>query len=147
MNIDDDLLQAFVDGAVGPAARAAVEAALQADPESARRVLRLVEQKRLLKERFDPSGMNWKKFRNELAAGLGQMNVKRPAVFGFHDAAHEPLLLQSIDNAGDIRAAHQQLRPDVTHFQRPQMCERLQHAELRRRQLKRLQMMRLVLGK
>ena len=54
MNLDDDLLQAFVDGAVGPAERAAVEAALQADPEAARRVLRLVEQKRLIKERFDP---------------------------------------------------------------------------------------------
>ena len=54
MNVDDDLLQAFVDGAVGPAERAAVEAALQADPDAARRVLRLVEQKRLLKERFDP---------------------------------------------------------------------------------------------
>jgi anti-sigma factor RsiW len=54
MNVDDDLLQAFVDGAVGPAERAAVEAALQADPDAARRVMRLIEQKRLLKERFDP---------------------------------------------------------------------------------------------
>ncbi len=54
MNLDDDLLQAFVDGALGPAERSAVETALQADPEAAQRVRRLVEQKRLLKERFDP---------------------------------------------------------------------------------------------
>lgn len=50
----DDLLQAFVDGALAPAERAAVEAALQGDAALARRVLRLAEQKRLLKERFDP---------------------------------------------------------------------------------------------
>ena len=54
MTPDDDLLQAFVDGALAPAERAAVEAALQGDAALARRVLRLAEQRRLLKERFDP---------------------------------------------------------------------------------------------
>ncbi len=53
MTVDDDMLQAFVDGALDPAGRAAVEAALAQDEESARRVLQLVEQRRLLRERFD----------------------------------------------------------------------------------------------
>jgi anti-sigma factor RsiW len=43
MNVDDDLLQAFVDGALNPAERAAVEAALAGDPQASERVLRLVE--------------------------------------------------------------------------------------------------------
>ena len=54
MNLDDALLQAFVDGALPAGERAAVEAALQLDPAAARRVLRLTEQRRLLRERFDP---------------------------------------------------------------------------------------------
>lgn len=54
MNLSDEMLQAFVDGALDPAGRAAVESALQRDPDAARRVLRLSEQRRLLKERFDP---------------------------------------------------------------------------------------------
>ena len=54
MNLDDDLLQAFVDGALNPSDRAAVEAALARDAEANRRVLRLVEQRRMLHERFDP---------------------------------------------------------------------------------------------
>lgn len=53
MTLDDDMLQAFVDGALDPAGRAAVEAALAQDAELARRVLGLVEQRRLLRERFD----------------------------------------------------------------------------------------------
>ncbi|MGE0358027.1 MAG: anti-sigma factor [Burkholderiales bacterium] len=54
MNLDDDLLQAFVDGALDAPARAAVEAALAQDADAGRRVLRLIEQRRLLHERFDP---------------------------------------------------------------------------------------------
>jgi anti-sigma factor RsiW len=53
MNFDDDMLQAFVDGALSPAERAAVEAALAQDEEASRRVLRLAEQRRQLHERFD----------------------------------------------------------------------------------------------
>ena len=54
MNLDDDLLQAFVDGMLGESERASVEAALAHDADANRRVLRLVEQRRLLHERFDP---------------------------------------------------------------------------------------------
>jgi anti-sigma factor RsiW len=54
MNLDDDMLQAFVDGALGATERVAVEAALARDEKASRRVLRLVEQRRLLHERFDP---------------------------------------------------------------------------------------------
>jgi anti-sigma factor RsiW len=53
MKVDDDMLQSFVDGALGPVERAAVEAALAQDQEASRRVLQLVEQRRLLRERFD----------------------------------------------------------------------------------------------
>jgi anti-sigma factor RsiW len=53
MRIDDNLLQAFVDGALGPVERAAVEAALAQDEGASRRVLQLVEQRRQLHERFD----------------------------------------------------------------------------------------------
>lgn len=54
MNVDDDLLQAYADGALAEAEKAAVEAALARDEGAQRRVLRLVEQRRLLHERFDP---------------------------------------------------------------------------------------------
>jgi anti-sigma factor RsiW len=54
MNLDDEILQAFVDGALGQGERAAVEAALKQDQEAARRVLRFVEQRRILHETFDP---------------------------------------------------------------------------------------------
>ena len=54
MKLDDDLLQAFVDGALGESERAAVEAALGRDADASRRVLRLVEQRRMLHEHFDP---------------------------------------------------------------------------------------------
>jgi anti-sigma factor RsiW len=78
MNVDDDLLHAYVDGAVGPAERAAVEAALQADPDAARRVMRLIEQKRLLKERFD-SVM--------LEPVPERLRLKRPGWIGYARAA------------------------------------------------------------
>lgn len=54
MKPDDDLLQAYVDGAVAAAERAAIEAALAQDAEAARRAARLIEQRRALRERFDP---------------------------------------------------------------------------------------------
>ncbi|MBL0142973.1 MAG: anti-sigma factor [Betaproteobacteria bacterium] len=54
MNLDDDLLQAFVDGALNGPERAAVEAALARDADANRRVLRLTEQRRMLHDRFDP---------------------------------------------------------------------------------------------
>jgi anti-sigma factor RsiW len=54
VRLDDDILQAFLDGALGDPERAAVEAALGQDAEANRRVLRLAEQRRLLHERFDP---------------------------------------------------------------------------------------------
>jgi len=54
MSLDNDLLQAYVDGALGESEKAAVESALARDAEANRRVLRLIEQRRLLHERFDP---------------------------------------------------------------------------------------------
>jgi anti-sigma factor RsiW len=53
VNLNDDLLQAFVDGALNPVERSAVEAALAQDPQASRRVVRLLDQRRLLHERFD----------------------------------------------------------------------------------------------
>ncbi|HEX4943072.1 MAG TPA: anti-sigma factor [Usitatibacteraceae bacterium] len=54
MNLDDDLLQAFVDGALNASERATVEAALAQDADANRRALRFMEQRRLLHEQFDP---------------------------------------------------------------------------------------------
>lgn len=54
MNLDDDLLQAFVDGALNDSERATVEAALAQDADANRRALRFMEQRRLLHEQFDP---------------------------------------------------------------------------------------------
>jgi anti-sigma factor RsiW len=78
VNVGDDLLQAYVDGAVGPAERAAVEAALQADPEAARRVMRLIEQRRQLKERFDPV---------MLEPVPERLRLRRPSWIGYARAA------------------------------------------------------------
>jgi anti-sigma factor RsiW len=53
MSPTNDRLQAYVDGALSPGESAAFESALQQDAELSRRVHRLVEQRRLLHERFD----------------------------------------------------------------------------------------------
>jgi anti-sigma factor RsiW len=53
MSATEDRVQAYVDGALSPGEHTAVESALQQDPELSRRVHRLVEQRRLLHERFD----------------------------------------------------------------------------------------------
>ncbi len=83
MRLDDDLLQAWVDGALEGPERAAVEAALAQDAGAARRVLRLAEQRRLLHERFDPVLLEPVPERLRLARPAWHGYARAAAVFAF----------------------------------------------------------------
>lgn len=78
MNPDNDLLQAYVDGALGESEKAAVESALARDAQANQRVLRLIEQRRLLHERFDPV---------LLEPIPARLHLRRPPWFGYARAA------------------------------------------------------------
>lgn len=85
--------------------------------------------------------------RDQLAAGCGQMNEKRAAIAGVHHTADQAFFFETIDDAGDIGATHQQLAADVAHFHGAEMGQALQHAELRGGQIVIAHGRRLRLGK
>src|SRR5829696_1508343 len=80
--------------------------------------------------RGDAAGVCGKDILDRRAAGGGEVDNLHAPVVGVALAAHPAVALQVVDDGREVAAAHEQLVAEPRLRHRPEMKERLEHAEL-----------------